>query len=49
MGCFLGYEDGGKGCRSYSPLEGRFILSRDVTFDESNMYSSKSTKTSDLG
>ena len=51
QGVLLGtvrYGDGVKGFRSYSPSEGRVILSRDVTFDESTMYSKKSTKTSDL-
>ena len=38
-----------KGFRIYLTLEGRDILSRDVTFDESIMYSTKSIKTSNLG
>ena len=49
MGCFVGYGDGVKGFRIYLPSEGGIILSRDVTFDESTMYSKKSSKSSNLG
>ena len=49
IGCFVGYGDGVKGFKIYSPLEGRVILSRDVTFDESTMYSKKSTESPELG
>ena len=49
MGCFVGYDDGVKGFRIYSPSKGRVILSRDVTSDESTMYSKKSTKSPNLG
>ena len=48
-GCFVGYGDGVKGFRIYSPSEHRVILSRDVTFDESTMYSKKSSESSNLG
>lgn len=37
-GCFLGYGDGVKGYRIWSPSERRVILSRDVTFDENTMF-----------
>ena len=47
--CFVGYGDGVKGFRIYSPSEHWVILSRDVTFDESTMYSKKSSESSDLG
>ena len=48
-GRFVGYSDGVKGFRIYSPSECRVILSRDVTFDESTMYSKKSSESFDLG
>jgi hypothetical protein len=47
VSCFVGYDDGVKGFRIYSPSKGRLILSRDVTLDESTMYSMKSLKSSD--
>ena len=49
MGCFVGYSDGVKGFRIYSRSEGRFNLSREVTFNESTIYSKKSLESSDLG
>ena len=49
MPSFVRYGDGVKGFRIYSPLEGRVILSGDVTFDESTLYSNKSTEPFDLG
>ena len=48
IGCFVGYGDSVKWFKIYSPSEGRVILSRDVTFDESTMYSKKSSGSSDL-
>ncbi|KAL1200650.1 Retrovirus-related Pol polyprotein from transposon TNT 1-94 [Cardamine amara subsp. amara] len=36
-GVFMGYGDGVKGYRIWSPLENRVILSRNVVFDESSM------------
>lgn len=45
---FVGYNDGEKGFRIYSHLEDWVILNRDVTIDESTMYSLKSTKNTDL-
>ncbi|GJW20938.1 retrovirus-related pol polyprotein from transposon TNT 1-94 [Tanacetum coccineum] len=37
-GIFMGYGDGVKGYRIWSPSERRVILSRDVTFDEDNLF-----------
>ncbi|XP_074315610.1 putative mitochondrial protein AtMg00710 [Silene latifolia] len=36
-GVFMGYQDGVKGNRIWSPSEGRVILSRNVVFDENSM------------
>ncbi|XP_074278171.1 uncharacterized protein LOC141601767 [Silene latifolia] len=36
-GVFMGYGDGVKGYRIWSPSEGRVILSRNVVFDENSM------------
>ncbi|XP_074306515.1 uncharacterized protein LOC141641765 [Silene latifolia] len=36
-GVFVGYGDGVKGYRIWSPSEGRIILSRNVVFDENSM------------
>ena len=40
-GIFLGYGDGVKGYRIWSPSERRVILSRDVTFDEDYLFRKK--------
>ena len=37
-GCFLGYGDGVKGFKIWSPLEGRVITSINVTFGENSMF-----------
>ncbi|GJW92213.1 transposable element [Tanacetum coccineum] len=37
-GIFMGYGDGVKGYRIWSPSERRVILSRDVTFDEDHLF-----------
>ncbi|GKC05160.1 transposable element, partial [Tanacetum coccineum] len=37
-GIFMGYGDGVKGYRIWSPFERRVILSRDVTFDEDYLF-----------
>ncbi|GJW07979.1 retrovirus-related pol polyprotein from transposon TNT 1-94 [Tanacetum coccineum] len=37
-GIFIGYGNGVKGYQIWSPLERRFILSRDVTFDEDYLF-----------
>ncbi|GAA0162316.1 hypothetical protein LIER_18433 [Lithospermum erythrorhizon] len=37
-GVFVGYGDGVKGYRVWSPFEGRVILSRNVVFDENSMF-----------
>ncbi|KAG7558728.1 Integrase catalytic core [Arabidopsis thaliana x Arabidopsis arenosa] len=50
-GVFVGYGDGVKGFRIWSPLENRVILSRNVVFDEVSMLgcSVKSTTTEENG
>ena len=39
---FMGFGDGGKGFRVYSPSERKVILSRNFIFDELSMLHSKS-------
>ena len=37
-GVFIGYGDGVKGHRIWSPSEGRVIISRNVVFNENSMF-----------
>ena len=50
-GVFVGYGDGFKGYRIWSPSENRVILSKNVVFDEKSMFNStvKSTVVSESG
>ena len=36
-GVFVGFKKGVKGCKLWDPKDKKFILSRDVTFDEASM------------
>ena len=38
LGVFMGYEEGVKGYRIWSPSENRVILSRNVVFDENSLF-----------
>jgi len=37
VGVFMGFKKGVKGCKIWDPKDKKFILSRDVTFDEASV------------